>query len=75
MSAYLVTTALKFADGRLEGQVLHLGNRESCEELASMIPAVAYSGPNRVIDSRLLIVPEEEMPGVAVGQSWEASAS
>ena len=53
----MCTTRLEFDDGHLEGQVLHVGTPEECRQVADAIDAISYSGDGKIIDSRLVIIP------------------
>jgi hypothetical protein len=39
---------LDFTDGESEGQVLHRGTLESCEDMRRLLPAVTYSGEREI---------------------------
>jgi hypothetical protein len=62
-----LTTVLQFAD-RSEGQVLHVGPADECERVASMLSAISYSGTDKVLASKLQIIPDD-VPLVA-GDRW-----
>ena len=52
---------LTFTDGgEPEEQILHVGSREDCEQVAGLIPAVAYSGPRPLGDCRMVVMPMPE---------------
>lgn len=69
---YYLTTCLQFADGSREGQFLHVGDQESCDEVNACLPAIMYSGDRQVAASAMLTIPEfefgDELP--QVGQCW-----
>ncbi len=58
---YAVGYVLTYEDGEQVEQVLHIGTKEECEKVADLMPAVAVSGPRRVLDARMVTVrmPEE----------------
>jgi len=47
-------------NGPTEGQFLHVGSLESCEEIDRIIPAVSYSGDRKMKSSRSFIVPRRD---------------
>ena len=50
---FVLCSVLEFDDGTFFFQELHRGGEEECRRLASLIPAVAYSGGKRVVSSTL----------------------
>ena len=52
---------IEFSDGGdPEECVLHVGTREACERVMSVIPAVAYSGPRPNPRARGMVIPFPE---------------
>lgn len=52
-------SALLFDDETLSIQLLHRGTKESCEKCASLIDALSYNGPKRVVESCVRWMPWE----------------
>ena len=63
-ATHYLSTRLEFVD-RLEGQILRVGSRRSCEELMERIPAVAYSGEDALLGASLVV---REVPTALVGK-------
>ncbi len=59
MSRYACGYVLDFAEGEAEEQVLHVGTLAECEQIAALLPGVAYSGPRKCTGARFVIVPVE----------------
>lgn len=71
MIDFLTTTAIRFTDGTMEGQVLHVGTKESCDAVADMLLAINYCGPKTPTQSRILVINQPpETPPIKAGQWW-----
>ena len=72
---FICTTKIEFAD-RFEGQVLHIGERETCLELRDAIPAIAVENDEPVLSSHIVVSPLDEFPEAAddrpitQGEKW-----
>lgn len=71
MSAYMLTSVLEFAD-RLEGQVYHVGTKEDCERVQSLIPAISYNGDDVVLAAWTTVdqIKPERTDDVHAGTLW-----
>ena len=67
MTEFIVATCLEFED-RLEGQILHVGDEESCQKTSKLISAISYSGNETILSSRLLVIPNDHK--FEPGQLW-----
>lgn len=65
---HYATTVIEFEDGHLEGQVLHVGEQADCERIGDSIPAVVYSGSQRILGAYVSVRPNDE--GLKVGERW-----
>ena len=66
---WFCTTVLKFKD-RIEGQVLHVGTQQECEQMKKMMPAVAILGAERCLESCLIVAPVKDGEEVTSGMLW-----
>ena len=69
MPDFICTTILEYPD-RYEGQVMHYGDEESCQEVADMIPAVAINGDETPVAARIAVAPAEDFGYPPNGQLW-----
>ena len=53
---WMYVSCLQFDDETVSAQPLHRGDKESCERVADLIPAVSYSGDKTVTKSWMSIV-------------------
>lgn len=71
---YLVSTAILFSDGSAEGQVLHIGDQESCDRI-KLLSAVIYNGSKSVLEAKIVVIPRSEDEPLTVGQFWLIESS
>ena len=64
---YVCAYVLIFAEGGAEGNVLHRGDKESCEKVSTAIPGVNYKGDRTVLEAQMLVVPASEWESMTQG--------
>lgn len=71
-ATHFTTTCLQFKD-RLEGQILHVGSFEECDKVAKAISAVAYTGPEQILEATLSVreIPAEAEWIPETGEYWK----
>ncbi len=77
MDECVVFYLIRFADGDeplAEGQVMHVGDKESCELVAELLPAVSYAG-DRTIDSAVMFVRPQADPPLKPGELIHVTGS
>ena len=62
------TTVLEYED-RFEGQILHVGDKESCEQVRDMLPAIAING-EMPIRAHLVVAETNGDPELTNGRPW-----
>ena len=68
MTDYLCTTILEYED-RFEGQILHVGDKETCESVQKMLPAVAVQ--DSPIRADMVVAPHKDFDNLECGSFWQ----
>ena len=72
---FALYSALLFDDDTLSIQLLHRGTKESCEKTATLISALSYNGPKRVVESHVRWMPwDMYVKGMEEAHNAEAQA-
>lgn len=64
---FLCTTMLEYAD-RYEGQVLHVGDKESCERVSKDIPCLVVG--ELALASHIVVIPRAGHEDIVPGTFW-----
>jgi hypothetical protein len=60
-ATHLAAVVIRFAEGDPEESIIGQGSREEMEELAQLLPAVAYSGDRKTVGAEVVVVPWSEV--------------
>ena len=65
MDEHVVYYLIRFDDDEkpvAEGQVMHVGDKKSCEQVAELLPAVSYAGERPIKDAFMRVAPQAPHP-------------
>ena len=57
---FVCASVVRFADGTAEAMLLHRGGQEACQQIAKMLPAIAYSGPKECVGAETIVMNAEQ---------------
>jgi len=61
---FILVYVMKFSDGSIDGDVLHVGTVAECEQVQDSLPGIVYGGEKTVVDSWTTILSPDAAPKI-----------